>query len=367
MASKQMVHMNRGQGETSYARNSILQNAEQNRMRPLIEDAIADLVCSRSMVIADLGCSSGPNALALASIAVDAFRRRCLALRRPPPPAELCVLLNDLPDNDFATVVKSLVEFRRNNGDEPVLLTGVVPGSFYGRLFAAESLHLVCSSNSLHWLSEQAPEDLKMNGIPAYDVDANVRRERRAVVVGAYARQFRKDFMAFLKMRAVELVPGGRMVLSLAGRRSVDLASELTHAWESTAMTLSDMVTMGVIDKEKFETFYMPIYGPSDEEIRQIIQEEGSFLIREMQVPELTSGAYSALITSARVASMLRAAFEPIIVQHFGPTGCDGKEGIMDEFVRTAERRWSLEGSLQDELAQNPRGVLLVSLEKKPS
>jgi hypothetical protein len=154
MASKQMVHMNRGQGETSYARNSILQNAEQNRMRPLIEDAIADLVCSRSMVIADLGCSSGPNALALASIAVDAFRRRCLALRRPPPPAELCVLLNDLPDNDFATVVKSLVEFRRNNGDEPVLLTGVVPGSFYGRLFAAESLHLVCSSNSLHWLSE---------------------------------------------------------------------------------------------------------------------------------------------------------------------------------------------------------------------
>uniref|UniRef100_A0A0E0LB62 Jasmonate O-methyltransferase n=1 Tax=Oryza punctata TaxID=4537 RepID=A0A0E0LB62_ORYPU len=363
MASKQTVHMNRGQGETSYARNSILQNAEQNRMRPLIEEAIADLVCSRSMVIADLGCSSGPNALALASIAVDAVRRRCLALRQPQPPPEL---LNDLPDNDFATVVKSLLEFKRNNDDEPpVLLIGVVPGSFYGRLFAVESLHLVCSSNSLHWLSE-APEDLKMNGIPAYDVDAKVRRERQAVVVGAYARQFRKDFMAFLKMRAVELVPGGRMVVSLAGRRSVDLASEFTHAWESTAMILSDMVTMGVIDKEKFDSFYIPIYGPSDDELRRIIQEEGSFSIREMLVPELTSGAYSALITKTRVANMLRAAFEPIIVQHFGSTGCDG-EGIMDEFVRTAERRWSLEGSLLDELARNPRGVLLVSLEKKPS
>ncbi|KAF0901384.1 hypothetical protein E2562_000265 [Oryza meyeriana var. granulata] len=331
-------------------------------MRPLIQEAIAGLCSSsstsasspRSMVIADLGCSSGPNALALSSIAVDAVHRRCLGLRQPPP--ELCVLLNDLPNNDFGTVVKNLVEFKQNN--EPVL-TGVVPGSFYGRLFTAESLHLVCSSNSLHWLSE-APEDLKMNSIPAYDVDANVRRERRAVVVGAYARQFRKDFMMFLKMRAIELIPGGRMVVSLAGRRSFDLASKFTHAWESTAMILCDMVTMGVIDKEKFDSFYIPIHGPSDEELRQIIQEEGSFSIREMQVPEFTGGVQ---ITPTKVANMLRAAFEPIIVQHFGST--EGGEGIMDEFARTAERRWSLHGSLQDELAENPRGVLLVSLEKK--
>uniref|UniRef100_A0A0D9WPX5 Jasmonate O-methyltransferase n=1 Tax=Leersia perrieri TaxID=77586 RepID=A0A0D9WPX5_9ORYZ len=361
MASKQTVHMNRGQGETSYARNSSFQNAEQNRMRPLIEEAVADLLSSsnsssRSMVITDLGCSSGPNALAIASIAVDAIRR-CLGLQRPPP--DLFVLLNDLPDNDFATVVKSLAEFKKNNEH---VLAGVVPGSFYGRLFTAESLHLVCSSNSLHWLSE-APEDLKMKSIPAYDVDADVRRERRALVVGAYARQFRKDFMLFLQMRAIELVPGGRMVLSLAGRRSVDFASKFTHAWESVAMILCDMVHMGLIDKEKFDSFYIPIYGPSDEELRQIIQEESSFSIRQMQVPELTSGAYSALITPTRVAYMLRAAFEPIIVQHFGSS--EGGEGIMDEFVRTAERRWSLEGSLEEELAQNPRGVLLVSLEKK--
>jgi jasmonate O-methyltransferase len=48
-------------------------------MKPVVEEAVTDLMkkftnTSRSMVIADLGCGSGPNAVALASLAVDAAR-----------------------------------------------------------------------------------------------------------------------------------------------------------------------------------------------------------------------------------------------------------------------------------------------------
>lgn len=360
MASQheQLVHMNQGQGKTSYACNSSLQNVEQNRMRLMIEETISDL-CStsslfpRNMVVADLGCSSGPNALALVSIAIDAIHNQCLHFQQPQ--VEVCVLLNDLPDNDFNVVVKSLVAFQQSHKS---VVTGVVPGSFYGRLFTSGSLHLVCSSNSLHWLSK-APEELKRNQIPAYDIDENVRIERRPLVIGAYARQFRKDFTLFLEMRAKELASGGRMVVSLAGRRSEELASKFTHAWESVAQILSEMVSKGVINKEQFDSFYIPIYGPSDEELREIIQLEGSFSIREMQVPEPSSSSYNVLITPSRIANMLRAGFEPIIVQHFGWSG-----EIMDEFVRTAERRWSEEGSLQQEMARNPRVTLVVSLKK---
>ncbi|KAF6988339.1 hypothetical protein CFC21_005896 [Triticum aestivum] len=359
MASEQTVHMNGGQGDTSYARNSSLQNAEQSRMRPLIEEAIADLLRAsaslpRSMVVADLGCSSGPNALTLVSISVDAIRGQCL--RSQQPPVEVCVFLNDLPDNDFNMVVKSLVAFQQSNRS---VVTGVIPGSFYGRLFTSGSLHLVCSANSLHWLSE-APEELRRNKIPAYDIDEHVRRGRRRVVIGAYARQFRKDFKLFLELRAKELVAGGRLVVSLAGRRSEEPAAEFTHAWESVALILSDMVSKGVINKAKFDTFYIPIYGPSDEELRGIIQAEGSFSIREMQVNEPTSNVESTLISSSKMASLLRAGFEPIIVQHFGSSG-----EIMDEFVRTAERRWNQQGSLEAELARNRRVILVVSLKKK--
>ena len=127
-------------------------------MKPVVEEAVTDLKkftnTSCSMLIADLGCSSGPNAVALASMAVDAiFRYRGLDGKVPP---ELWVLLNDLPDNDFGDVAKRLVAFQKdaapNFGGH--VLTAIVPGSFYKRLFISSSLHLVLASNSVQWLSE---------------------------------------------------------------------------------------------------------------------------------------------------------------------------------------------------------------------
>ncbi|KAF7025860.1 hypothetical protein CFC21_038013 [Triticum aestivum] len=360
MDPKQMVHMNQGQEETSYARNSSIQNAAQNRMKPLIEAAIVD-VCSNTstlscgkVVIMDLGCSSGPNAVALVSIALEATHSHFLQLQQPPP--EVCVLLNDLPYNDFNVVVKSLVPLRKMN--ESVVVTGVVPGSFYERLFPGGSLHLICSSNILNWLSK-APRDLMMNQIPAYDIDEHVRRERLTVVAGAYARQFRKDFTLFLELRAKELVPKGRMIVSLAGRRSDELINESSHVWGTVAQILAIMALEGAIDKAKFDSFYIPAYGPSLEELREIIQEDGSFSVTEMQAHEPTSGMDYACLTPNMIANSLRAIYEPIIDQHFGSSG-----EVMDEFVRTAEKYLSLQGGSQVKQTKNPIVMLVVSLTK---
>ena len=112
----------------------------------------------------------------------------------------------------------------------------------------------------------------------------------------------------------------------------------------------------GVIDKAKFDSFYIPLYGPSCKELREIIQEEGSFSIQEMREHDPTADYFNTLMTPSRFLNHLRAIFEPIIVQHFGD--------VMDEFARTAERRWSLQGSMQDERARNPRAMLVVSLTK---
>ncbi|KAM0853167.1 hypothetical protein ACQ4PT_051260 [Festuca glaucescens] len=194
------------------------------------------------------------------------------------------------------------------------------------------------------------------NKISAYGMDEHARRESLPMVLGTYAQQFRKDFTLSLELRAKELVPGGRMVVSLPGRRSDDLASKFSHIWEVLAQILRVMASEGVIDKLKFESFYVPMYAPSDEELRELIQEEGSFSISEMRVHDPTNGVDSTLIVPSRFVTLMRAVFEPIIVQHFG--------NVMDEFVRTAEQRWSQPGSLQEELAGNPRVMLVVSLAK---
>ena len=101
-----------------------------------------------------------------------------------------------------------------------------------------------------------------------------------------------------------------------------------------------------MIEKVKYDSFYVPVYGPSDEELREIIQAEGSFSITEMRAHDFTRGRDKAHTTAKSQINMMRSAFEPIVVQHFGE--------VMDEFVRTAERRWSLEGSMQNERARNP-------------
>lgn len=110
-----------------------------------------------NMIIAELGCSSGPNALFSAFDMMEAVEQRCLQLRRSPP--EFHLLLNDLPANDFNTIFRSLPEFyqqrRRmeSSGCGQFFVSGV-PGSFYGRLFPSRTLHFVHSSSSLHWLSQ---------------------------------------------------------------------------------------------------------------------------------------------------------------------------------------------------------------------
>ena len=97
------------------------------------------------------------------------------------------------------------------------------------------------------------------------------------------------------------------------------------------------------------------MYEPSNKELREIIQDEASFSITEMQANNPFVGLDSALVVPSRFASVTRAIFEPIIVHHFGE--------VMDEFVRTLERRWILEGSLRFEHDKSPR-PMLVSLKK---
>ncbi|RLN05397.1 hypothetical protein C2845_PM13G05980 [Panicum miliaceum] len=84
------------------------------------------------MVIADLGCAAGPNALALVLTAVDAvLRHHRHAAQHDLGPLDVRVLFNDLPDNDFNDVAKRLVSFQQSAQSSGLVQTaGIVPGSF---------------------------------------------------------------------------------------------------------------------------------------------------------------------------------------------------------------------------------------------
>lgn len=88
-----------------------------------------------------------------------------------------------------------------------------------------------------------------------------------------------------------------------------------------------------MISKEKFDTFHIPIYAPLDKELDSIIEDEGSFRINKTMVYDAFHATDGMLPSPNIMASMTRAVFEPVIVQHFGFSG-----ETMADFSSTVER-----------------------------
>ncbi|XP_012831437.1 PREDICTED: benzoate carboxyl methyltransferase-like [Erythranthe guttata] len=149
-------HMNTGDGETSYTNNSAPQKIGISKSLHVLDEAIKDMITDigfpKCFKIADLGCSSGPNALSVISRIIEKIEHLSKENNN-----EYEVFLSDLHGNDFNNLFKMLPDFYEklniNNPSTRCFVSGL-PGSFYGRLFPRNSLDFVHSSYSLHWLSQ---------------------------------------------------------------------------------------------------------------------------------------------------------------------------------------------------------------------
>ncbi|XVF45320.1 hypothetical protein PTKIN_Ptkin02bG0196300 [Pterospermum kingtungense] len=331
MKVEHVLHMNGGEGTDSYANNSSYQRTVISMVKPILRETIVELYCALlpdCLKIADLGCSAGPNTLLVVSEIIDIIQETCQRLKLTRPPC-LQAFLNDLPGNDFNTVFKSLPSFyerleqEKGNKFGQCFISGT-PGSFYGRLFPPNSLHFVHSSYAIMWISKVGSGLNKGN--------IYISKTSPPAVFEAYLEQFKRDFALFLRCRADELVPGGRMVLTTIG--SIKSDDPLTM-WEFVALKLHEMVDEGLIEEEKLESFDLPFYAATTEEVKSVIETEGSFNLQKLEVFNMDWDDYikkadSNLDKTARAAIIskdIRAVGEPILASHFG-------EDIMDNLFR---------------------------------
>ncbi|KAM7264396.1 hypothetical protein ACFE04_002079 [Oxalis oulophora] len=318
--------MNGGMGDKSYAKNSSLQNGQLKTIMPLLEQAAADFSYNHfpdCLTIADLGCSSGSNALTPISNIMQIIYSRRREIGKSTP--EFNVFLNDLPENDFNTVFESLPEFqekmRKQNGpDFGPLYIGGVPGSFYERLFASKSLHFVHSSSSLHWLS-QVPPELQSNSL-VNKGKIFISKTTPSEVIDAYFRQFKRDFASFLRSRSIEVAPGGRMVLTFKCRRTADpTPDECCMLWDYLAQAIQDLVAEGLIEEEKLDTYNAPYFEAYVEDIRALIEEDGGFTVDRLEVKAMPWDGGSGLDRaklSIVMSKGIRAVQENMFERHFG-------------------------------------------------
>ncbi|CDP20017.1 unnamed protein product [Coffea canephora] len=116
---------------------------------------------------------------------------------------------NDLVDNDFNTLFKSLPS-------KMGYFAAAVPDSFHKHLFPKASLHIAHSSYALHWLSK-VPKEVGNQNSSAWNKCKIYCSKTIKEIKEAYFAQFREDLNRFLNARATEIVGGGLAVIQLAG------------------------------------------------------------------------------------------------------------------------------------------------------
>ncbi|XP_039771810.1 anthranilate O-methyltransferase 2-like [Panicum virgatum] len=368
------LHMSRGDGETSYASNSRLQERSILKTRPALHEAVAAARASASlssagaMVIADLGCSSGPNTLLVVSEVLGAVAagRREAELRL----VHVQFFLNDLPGNDFNLVFQSLELFRklaaRDKGDSlPPYYVAGLPGSFYTRLFPDRSVHLFHSSYCLMWRSK-VPEELA-RGTVLNEGNIYIWEATPPSVVKLYRKHCQEDFSLFLKLRHKELASNGQMVLSFLGRKSQDvLRGEVSYMWGLLAQALQSLVKEGRVEKETLDSFNLPFYAPSVDEVRDVIRQSEAFDINHIQLFEYNWDPHDddlddvvSVFASpgANVAQCIRAVIEPLVARPFG-------EHILDNLFEIYAR--NIAGHLRKVKTKYPVIVLSLAARRAP-
>ncbi|NP_001237105.1 salicylic acid methyl transferase-like protein [Glycine max] len=341
MDVEKALHMTGGVGKTSYAKNSSLQKKESDKVKHIIIQTVEELYLAttpKSIGIADLGCSSGPNTL---SIIKDIFQAiQGISHRIMHHSTEFRVYFNDLPTNDFNSIFKAIPEFQnllrqdRKNGF-PSIFMGGYPGSFYGRLFPNSYLHFVHSSYSLHWLSRVPPALYDEHKRPLNKGCVYICESSPEVVSQAYYHQFQEDFSLFLRSRSEELVVGGRMVLIFLGRRGpehVDRGN--SFFWEILSRSFAILVSQGEIEQEKFDSYDAHFYAPSREEIEEEVRKEGSLKMERLEMFEMDKSnneQESSESYGTQVAVAVRAIQESMISHHFG-------EGILESLFENYAR-----------------------------
>ncbi|KAK7349976.1 hypothetical protein VNO77_07939 [Canavalia gladiata] len=337
MATVRVPHMMGGTGETSYANNSSFQRKVIMKVKPILEESVKRMITNTGFQscwkVVDLGCSSGPNALlAVSNILNSIIDKYNLSLKHEIPVFQ--IYLNDLYGNDFNTIMKLLPDFNQScqeRGAEACFVRAT-PGNFYGRLFPNDYIHFFHSSCSIHWLS-QAPKNATNIAEPLNKGDIYLSNTSPPSVYEAYSKQFAKDFKVFLKSRSKELSPGGIMVLTLMGREKLK-EYEICYPGVVFGKVLNDMVQEGLVEEKKVDFFDIPIYNPTAEEIKQVIEVEGSFILETLKSikidwdgniqEDVDDFVLDYKIRGDFVSKYMRAGFEPLISAEFG-------KDIMDE------------------------------------
>lgn len=212
--------------------------------------AIAELVESLdlealdgALTVADYGAGTGANSAQAVRTAIAAVRSRSRDL-------PVVAIHNDLPTSDFGALRIAAEEGGYLELEGGPIYSMAAAGSFFDQVLPAGTVRIGMCSNAAHWYRRQ-PEVGALDGM-YFSAARGEQRERLAA-------QAASDWTDFLKARAAELAPGGRILVQGIGtddRGRVSASLLLDQMWQ-VAVELGDR---GLLDRAVLERFVFPVY-----------------------------------------------------------------------------------------------------------
>ncbi|KAL0443327.1 UNVERIFIED_CONTAM: Indole-3-acetate O-methyltransferase 1 [Sesamum latifolium] len=296
MKLERMLSMKGGKGEASYVNNSQAQAQHARSMLHLLRETL-DGVRLQSppdfpFVVADLGCSCGSNTIYMVDVIIQHMTKRYEAAGCDPP--EFSAFFSDLPSNDFNTLFQLLPPYGGVSMEE------CLASNSHRSYFAAGVPELI----KLHaWINDCPfikkwfiPIPVYINKVPDVVLDkrSTAYNKGRIFIHGAsestanaYKKQFQSDLAGFLRSRSKEMKSGGSMFLVCLGRTCSDptdqggagllFGTHFQDAWD-------DLVQEGLITSEKRDNFNIPVYAPSLEDFKEVVEADGSFIVNKLEV-----------------------------------------------------------------------------------
>jgi hypothetical protein len=258
-------------GDGLYNRHSGLQQANLQSALPLLEAAARAIgdASAGPVTIVDYGASQGRNSMAPMATAIDLVRADDAQL-----PVQ--VVHTDLPSNDFTSLFGLLdqdpVSYLKGRQN---VFPSAIGRSYFDAILPPGSVDLGWSSNALHWMSRN-PIDVADHGWGIFSRSAQARAAVETVLA--------EDWLAFLKARAVELRPGGRLICQFMGRGPDSHGFEWMagNFWQS----IVDMEKEGLLSANETLRMTAPSAGRSTDQIRAPFDAE---LVPELELEHLAA------------------------------------------------------------------------------
>lgn len=241
----------------SYNRDSRTQKEDfEHFLDTLLEciDATA-MEGAQQYSIIDYGCSLGANS-------VLAMNRLIRHLHEHKSIRNFSVFHNDLPTNDFNTLLKKLIssphDYRHASGCR--VYTQLVPASFFQQVLPDRSVDLGFSMAAIHWL----------NRIPDSDFsDAVFLSDANPQAKADLLDQAANDLQLFAKARSKEIKPGGLLyVMGLASKVDPEGRREVSTAdlFVVVKKILTGLVADKLLSQESMDRFVFPVVPRTKEE-----------------------------------------------------------------------------------------------------